>query len=404
MNARERVRAVLNHEIPDRVPNGLGGHESGGLHALAYNKFRHMLGLEPRLTRLKSFLGDAVFEEDVMTAMEGDVLLISAMKLCTSDLRGDVADQWKEHTLWGTKFLIPKDLKIRENQDGSYTWLGEGWFDGLVCPKGAYYFDRVEATNLFTDFEVPDPNDYKPSGTFSEETLRKLENTAKRLYEETDYSLSIGEGITTLQVEPGGFANCMVLLMEEPEIMQEILDNYVEAALSQVRLLDQAVGKYVDLISIVQDIGDNRGVMIGAPLWREVYKPAYDKLFKEIRKITRMKVNFHSCGSVEEILPDLIECGMEILNPIQTSAANMSPAHLKSSYGKDVIFWGGAYDAQLIPRTATYDDVYRQVYDNIKVLAEGGNYIFSGVHNLPADIPELHLKALLDAFRDARAY
>jgi len=124
------------------------------------------------------------------------------------------------------------------------------------------------------DFQIPDPDRYRPRGTLDERLLRNLENTVKRLYEETEFSLSLGEWVTNLQVQPGGFAGHMILMMEEPDIMKEILDHYVDAALEQVTLLDQAIGKYVDMASMVQDIGDNRGVTVGAPLWREIYKPA----------------------------------------------------------------------------------------------------------------------------------
>ena len=404
MTSRERVRAVLEHRVPDRVPNGLGGHESGGLHVMAYENLLDVLGLKQDYVRLNSFLGNAVFEEEAIRAMEGDTILISALKLCDSDLRGDVLDQWKPQSLWGRTYLVPRPVTFRVREDGGYTWHGKGWFDGLVCPKGAYYFDRVDPMDLFSDFEVPDPDDYKPADSFSDETLRKLEDTAKRLYEETDLSLSIGEGLTTLQVQPGGYANYMVLLMEEPDIMRAILDNFVNACLSQLKQLDQAVGKYVDMVSCVLDIGDNRGVMIGAPLWREIYKPAFYKLFHGWKDTTRMACNFHSCGSVAEIMPDLIECGLQILNPIQTSAAGMDVKSMKSKYGRDVILWGGAYDAQLVSPEAGYDEVYRAVRENIHILAEGGNYIFSGVHNLPATMPRCHIKAMMDAFFDERAY
>ena len=117
-----------------------------------------------------------------------------------------------------------------------------------------------------------------------------------------------------------------------------------------------------------------------------------------------MKINLHSCGSITSILGDLIECGVDIINPVQTSAADMSAVSLKERFGKDVIFWGGGYDAQSINEDASYEDVYRVVYDNVKTLGAGGNYIFAGVHNLPATVPEHHLKAMLDGYRDAREY
>ena len=143
---------------------------------------------------------------------------------------------------------------------------------------------------------------------------------------------------------------------------------------------------------------------IGEHLWREIYKDSYTKLFTGWQKRTNMKVNLHSCGSIDTILPDLIECGAQVINPVQTSAAGMGAASLKERFGKDVVFWGGAYDAQLISTDMDYDQVYRAVYDNVKVLGEGGNFIFSGVHNLPATLPESHLKAMIDAYRDARDY
>lgn len=404
MNSRERVRAVLNHQIPDRVPNGLGGCETTSLHVLAYDNLQRMLKLDAKPCKVDSSMCIAVFEEPVIRAIEGDTILLASHKICESEFRGDIEDQWKEQTLWGRTFSVPATVDFRENADGSLTWLSKAWNNGAICTKTGYYFEHKQTTDLMADFDIPDPDKYHPNDTFDERLLRNLENAAKRLYEETDLSISLGEWITNLQVQPGGFVGLMVLMLEEPDIIRAVFDKYVEAALKQVKLLDQAVGKYVDMVSMVQDIGDNRGVTIGAELWREIYKPAYKKLFQGWRKITDMKVNFHSCGSVEEIMDDLIECGVHVLNPVQTSAANMSPALLKERYGKDIVFWGGAYDAQSVNPAASYEEVYEEVSRNVRTLAEGGNYIFSGVHNMPADIPEAHLKAMLDAYRDNRAY
>lgn len=404
MTSRERVRAVLNHQIPDRVPNGLGGCETSSLHVLTYDNLQMMMGVERKPPKVDSSMCIAIFEEPVIQAIEGDILLLASHKFCESEYRGDIEDQWKETQLWGRTFSIPKNVNFQENADGSLTWLSHMWNDGAICTPTSYYFEHKEYTDLLADFEIPDPDDFQPSDTFDEKLLRNLENTGKRLYNETDYSLSLGEWVTNLQVQPGGFAGHMILMLEEPDVMREILDKHVEAALKQITLLDQAIGKYVDMVSMVQDIGDNKGVTIGAPLWREIYKPAYKKLFQGWRQRTDMKINFHSCGSIEEIMGDLIECGMHVLNPIQTSAANMNPTLLKERYGKDVVFWGGAYDSQSMPASASYEEVYKTVYNNVKTLAADGNYIFSGVHNLPADLSNEHLRAILDAYNDAKMY
>lgn len=401
MTSRERVRAVLNHQMPDRVPNGMGACETAGLHVMAYDKLQNALGVERKPPRINTFMTNAVFEEPVIRAMDGDILQLASLKLCKSPLRGDVANRWKEQKLWGKTFSIPVEDRFREEPDGSVIWET---YNNKVCPKGHYYFSNRETSDLMADIEVPDPEDFCPPDSFPDETLRELENTAKQMYEQTDLSLCIGESITDLQVQPAGMVGTMILMMEEPEIMHAFLEKCEEAAFKQITLLDQAVGKYVDMLSIAHDFGDNRGVTIGADLWREIYKPHYKNLFQGWQKRTNMKINMHSCGSISEILPDLIECGLQVLNPVQTSAANMSVESLKEKFGKDVIFFGGAYDAQLVDLQATYEEVYNTVYRNIKVLAQGGNYIFTAVHNLPANIPEHHLKAMIDAYKDARAY
>lgn len=401
MTSRERVRAVLNGSIPDRVPNGLGGCETCGMHILAYDRLQNVLGAKKMPPRLDTFMTNAVFEEDVISKMEGDIILLASPNMCKSPLRGNVSDQWKQETLWGKTFSVSVKDSFRKNDDGSIVWETAG---NTVCPPGGFYFDHNAPTDLTRDFDVPDPDTFHPHDTLSDEMLRNLENEAKRLYEETDLSICLGESITDLQVAPGGMIGSMVLMLEEPEIMKALIDKCADAGLKQIELLDQAVGKYADILSVAHDFGDNRGVTIGAKLWREIYKEAYQKFFSGWHKRTSMKINLHSCGSIDAILPDLIECGADIINPIQTSAKDMNAEYLKEKYGKDVIFWGGGYDAQLISADAAYEEVYASVFRNVKTLAEDGNYIFSGVHNLPAEMSETHIKAMLDAFKDARSY
>ena len=136
-------------------------------------------------------------------------------------------------------------------------------------------------------------------------------------------------------------------LASEPEVCGEFLDKACEAAISHLRQIDQAVGKYCDALLIADDMGDLRGVTIGPDLWRRVYKPRYKKLLEEWHRITGMKASMHNCGSIVEILEDLVECGIDVINPVQLSAAGMDPLVLKERFGADIIFYGGAYDAVL---------------------------------------------------------
>jgi uroporphyrinogen decarboxylase len=402
MTSRERVRAVLAHRIPDRIPNGLGGCETAGLHISAYDTLKRVLGSGTDTpTRLDTFMLNAVFEESEIAAMGGDIILLDSPNMCPSHLRGFGAGEWREQELWGKTYRIPAAHRFSNRPDGTIVW--DTW-GGAICPKGGYYFDHKADTDLNAQFIFPDPADYHPRDTIDDHILCHLEEQAKRLYEETDLSICLGESITDLQVAPGGMIGSMILMMEEPEVMGEFLEKSLEAGLKQIRLLEQAVGKYVDILSVAHDFGDNRGVTIGDELWRSVYKPYYHRFFHGWKEITGMKVNLHTCGSVSSILGDLIECGVDVFNPVQISAANMSPAELKARFGDRLVLWGGGYDAQLSDRTATYEEVYGEVLANIRELGRGGGYIFAGVHNLPADMPEAHIRAMLDALHDGGTY
>jgi len=402
MTSRERVRTVLAHQLPDRIPNGLGGCETAGLHIVAYDNLQKLLQTPYQPPRMDTFMTNAVFELPVIQAMEGDILLLASPNMCKSPLRGkNILTHWKEQSLWGRTFSIPAKDYFHEEPDGTLVWESCG---NAICPKGTYFFDHPGATNLLEEFTYPDPDSFHPNDIISDDTLRSLEEAARSLYEETELSLCLGESITDLQYAPGGWIGSMILMKEEPEVMHAFLQKCLDAALKQIALLEQAVGKYVDILSIAHDFGDNRGVTIGDELWREIYKPYYKKLFTGWKSRTDMKINLHSCGAVSTILGDLIECGVDIFNPVQTSAAGMDIASLKARFGKDVIFWGGAYDAQLISQQASYQEVFDTVSGNISQLGRGGNFIFSGVHNLPATMPDEHLRAMLDAWMAVRNY
>jgi uroporphyrinogen decarboxylase len=359
-----------------------------------------MFGIPRQAPRIDSFMTNAVFEREFLRAIEGDILLIATPHLCKSPLWAKNAEaMWKEQELWGQSFRIPVSEYFRSTEDGGIFWETTG----ALCPAGGYYFDRPQAADLFADFEYPDPDDYNPPDSFTDEFLRDLEEIAKTLYEETEYSLSMGETVTDLQFQPGGRIGWMVLLKENPELMKAYLAKAVDAGLKQIALLEQAIGKYADMLLTADDMGDNRGVIVGDDLWRDVYKPFYKKLYQGWHERTQMKICLHCCGAVSSILGDLIECGLDIYNPVQISGSNMNPAGLKEQFGDTLVFYGGDYDAQLM-KGRGYEEVYDHVKNNLCVFKQKGGHIFAGVHNLPPDMPEDHLRAFFNAWRDHRDY
>lgn len=399
MNSRERVQALLDHHPVDRIPSGLGGCETAGFHLLAYDEFRAAVGLPVGRNRMYTFMTNAVAEPDFLDAAGVDVILLSS-KLCPSPLWGiDARDAWKPATFWGRNFEVPSAWTFTHRPDGSIHWDDADW----TCRPGSLYFDPEPVLNAeLPDTDGLDPEDYDPPHELPEAYLRTLERMARDLHESTDKAIACGETIVDLQVQPGGQVAWWMLMAEDPDRANEYLRKSCDAGLAQLKELDQAVGKYVEFLGIAHDFGDCRGVTMGPEMWRSIYKPHYARLFGEWRRMTRMKINLHSCGAISDIVGDLVECGIQMLNPLQVSANGMDPVELKRRYGDRLVFFGGSYDSVSNPPDRSYEAVYAEVKRNIEAFSQGGGYLFAGVHNLPGDIPRHHVKAILDAFRDCR--
>lgn len=400
MTPRERIKKFLSGEKVDRIPNGLGGCETAGLHNVAYDKLKKVLGVTDNKNRVCTFMNNAIFEPSVLEAMEGDIVLLGS-RMCPSRFWGPTAEQeWKDLDIWDITIQVANGWNFRKEPDGTY-W----WDESRKCPPGGFYFDPPAPSNIarrFTDAKLPSPDDFNPGHELSDAFLQRLEEDAVWLYKNTDYSITCGEVIHDLQLAPGGVQNWWMRMVEEPEACHEFLGKACDAAISHLKQLDQAVGKYCDMLMIAHDIGDVRGVTIGPDLWRKIYKPHYMKLFTEWHNITNMKISLHCCGAIADILGDLIECGLDIFNPVQISANGMDAEKLKENFGDDLIFYGGCFDAVLCPSIASDEIVYDTVKKNIEILNQNGGYIFAGVHNLPGDTPESHLREMFRAYRDCR--
>ena len=233
MTSRERVRKVLNHQLPDRIPNGLGGCETVGLHLIAYDELQKLLGVKPRPPKLDTFMTNAVFEEPVIRAMDGDIILLASPNMCGSQLRGDVEHQWKEQRLWGRTFSVSVREQFRENSDGTIAWVTRG---NAICPEGMFYFDYKDATDLLADFGVPDPDTYHPRDTLSEELLRHLGISRGD-------TLAIGDSTNDRPMfAAAGHTACMGEGMEELKreaefITAGVMDDGIEKALKHFGLI-----------------------------------------------------------------------------------------------------------------------------------------------------------------------
>jgi len=228
------------------------------------------------------------------------------------------------------------------------------------------------------------------------------------MYQETEYALLgwgfgccfLGLSLITNRasnVTMGQPSEWMAMLMTEKETCHEMMDRSVDAAIKCLSLAKQAVGDYCFAWGIAaDDSGTQRCEFISPQLWSEMIKPHYARLCAWIHKNTKWKTYFHCCGSIRNLIGHLIEAGVDILNPVQTSAAGMDPDQLKRDFGKQIVFWGGGCDTQRVLGGGTPEEVRAQVRQRINTFAPGGGYVFNQVHNIQANVPPENILAMFD--------
>jgi uroporphyrinogen decarboxylase len=261
-----------------------------------------------------------------------------------------------------------------------------------------FYYDPVESplshATTIRDIEQhhwPDPDD---SGR-----TRGLREVARGLRENTDYALVGHMGDTSI------FQNCLDLrgmesflldLLMNKSIAKALLEKVYEIQGVKMEKYLQAVGEFLDVVSVGDDLAGQSGPLISLDLYRELVKPYHKAYFQRIKAQTAAKLHLHSCGAVAYFLDDLIEIGVDIINPVQVSAAGMDPETLKEKYGERISFWGGIDTQRLLPR-GTPEDVVREVHRMVSILGRGGGYVLGAVHNIQPDVPPENIVAMYDA-------
>ena len=404
MTPRERVLQAVNHQLPDRVPIDLGSTKASGIAVVAYEKLKHKLGISTPTKVLDPRFMIAVVEDEVLRHLHVDVVPLD-LSMLLNTVRPD--DEWIPRRLFdGTKPLFPPDTKITEDAAGDWILLAsDGSQTSFRMPKNGYYFDDMS----FNRGERIDPRKFNPVSDIPDEHLKILGQYGQSLYHNTDYAiLGWGFGVCFLglslitdrasNVTQGLPNEWMMMLMSEKETCHEMMDRSVEATIKCLGLVKQVVGDYCFAWGIAaDDSGTQRGEFIRPELWAEMLKPHYKKLCDWIHANTTWKVFLHSCGSVYHLVPHFIEAGIDILNPVQTSAANMTPARLKSEFGDRLVFWGGGCDTQTILGHATPEEIRQHVKERIATFGPNGGYVFNQVHNIQANVPPENILAMFDA-------
>ena len=405
MTRRERVRRTVNFQEPDRVSIDLGGTKASGIGVKAYNQIKKAMGIRTQSRICDPKFMIAVVEEEIRQRFHVDVVPLDVSSV-TGDMKPD--SQWKPRTLYeGAEGLLPPDTNIGTDSEGNWVLLdNQGAPSSFRMPRQGYYFDDM---SFNTPGATPDPSAFKPVTGFTDEYLNALAARGKHLYGNTDYAiLGWGGGVCFLgmslitdrlsNVTMGLPSEWMMMLMTEKETCHEMMDRSVDASISCLKQLHQATGDCCFAWGIAaDDSGTQRGEFIRPELWAEMIKPHYTKLCTWIHKNTAWKTFLHSCGSIYHLIPHMIDAGIDILNPVQTSAANMEPERLKKEFGGRIVFWGGGCDTQSILPSATPEEIRRHVQQRLDVFKPGGGYVFNQVHNIQPNVPAENIISMLDA-------
>jgi uroporphyrinogen decarboxylase len=226
-----------------------------------------------------------------------------------------------------------------------------------------------------------------------------IREKARQLRRESPYAISTGIGGVVYEIcwYMRGLERWFMDMIENPAFCEALLDKTLAFWMDYYRGFLAEIGDLIDVVMIGDDIGGQSGPLFSPEFYRKIVKPRQKKLVNHIKSLSPAKVWYHTCGSVIDYIPDLLDNGIDILNPIQISARNMDPRELKAKFGDRLTFWGGGIDTQHILPFDKPSDIREHVRRNLEILKPGGGYVFNNVHNIQADVPAENIIALFDA-------
>jgi uroporphyrinogen decarboxylase len=403
MNSRERVHRAISFQKPDRVPIDLGAMRASSINAVLYDKLKKHLGIKTP-TKVHGTLDVlACVEPEVMDRFHLDVLPLEAA-LCEWDEMSYSAGVC--YRLYdGTDVWFPPGTNITRERDASYLLRNAHGAPYARMPADGFYFDYI--TPAMGGGRIA-PTKFRPSHTVDGRVLDAFARRARFLNESTDKALlGWGSGVSFLglsfllsdNITQGSLDEWLCMLMTEKPAVHEMMARSIDAAIDRTRLFHQAVGDLIEIWGVASDdAGTQRSGLIAPDLFAEMIAPHYKRLCDWIHANTNWKTLLHSCGSIHDYIGPWIEAGIDIINPVQISAAKMEPELLMREFGGRVVFWGGGCDTQRVLALSSPAEVREHVRQNVRAFSAGrGGFVFSQVHNIQPNVPVANIIAMLDA-------
>ena len=412
MNSRERILTAIAHQEPDKLPVDIGATPSSGVSAIAYGNLIAHINLKDQRNWVYDVIQQVAQPSDeFLDRFQIDVVDIGRM---FNTLDAD----WHDYTLATEETAQqPKWFQPEKQSNGSYLAyvndeaiakmpVGATFYDQIVYPfidgypeEYGHNLDKAMSRVHWGALGRSPWNHVSEKGFWEE-----LRNNTIKLRENTDRAIMIVVGGNLF--EWGTFLrrmdNFLMDLLLEPNKVERFLDALMERHLTMLENVCDAVGDIVDIICFGDDLGMDTGPFMKPETYQKLFKPRHTILCDYVHTHSNMHTFLHSCGSVYRLIPDLIEAGFEVLNPVQTNSRDMEPARLKKEFGKDIAFWGGGADTRSILNKATPKKVKDHVRQNIETLAPGGGFVFNTVHNIMPDVPPENIVAMFEAIDEYR--
>jgi len=383
MTSRERLLTTLQHKEPDRVPLDLASTQVTGIAVKACQNLRSFLNLQPSVPNICDVIQQICIPEDDILEKFG------------VDTRG----------LWP---ITNHNYDFNDKDDCQFLSHIDEWGLGFRFNKqsGLYYELHLNPlANLpFTEGTVEKHNWPKGGKQGRFEGLRE----EAIIFRDAGYAVvlkSVCAGLLEMAIRLRGMENFLIDMISDEKTSALLLDKILEIKLDYWKTALEKLSDVVDVIAEGDDFGTQTSQLISPDMFRRIIKPRQAKLISFIKKkAPKAHVFFHSCGNVYALLPDFIEMGIDILNPVHITAAGMEPAKLKKEFGNDITFWGAGIDTQGVLPCGSAEQVKEQVKRNIETFAPGGGFVFNTIHNIQADVPPRNIAAMYEALHEYGKY
>ncbi len=419
MTPRERLNAVLNHQPVDRLCVDFGAGGQTGIGVCAVHRLRQLLTGDKqwrvRVSEPCQMLGE--IDEELRKILSLDVVGVNT----PTDMFGLRYEDFKPFTMPadGTEVLVPAKFNYTVSEHGDILLYPEGDTSVEPCakmPKTGYFFDSIRRQEPIVEENMNPMDNCEEFGIFSDDDIAHFKKQVDEYYFNTDYGIYL----TIPGVAFGDIALVPAPWLKNPKGIRDVEEWYISTAirrdyvykvfekqceigLKNIELLAEALGDKVQVAFVSgTDFGTQRGPFISPQAYRDLYKPFQKEINDKIHELTNWKVFVHCCGSIYQLLPDMIEAGFDVLNPVQCSAVDMEPQRLKDEFGDQLVFWGGGVDTQKTLPFGTPKEVYNEVKNRIEIFNQNSGFVFNSIHNIQSNVPTENILAMFEAINDAR--